>query len=431
MENPINPSTPLRTFDLPFNPKDPTILHLDLNSCFASIEQQANPLLRNKPVAVAAYTSPNGCIIAPSVEAKRLGIKVGMRVRDGKSLCRELIIVPPDPNKYRSVHLKLKALLGDYTDKITPKSIDEFVLDFEGSPVFRKMKITDIAFEIKNRIRDEVGDFLRVSVGIAPNRFLAKTGAGLHKPDGLDVIDKDNFMQTYMGLTLTDLCGIKMNNAVRLNNMGIFTVADFFAADAPLLKAAFGGITGYYWYLRLRGFETDDVVFARRSYGNSYALPKAFSTAEELAPLLQKLVVKMGMRMRKAGYRARGVHVGLLYRDWSWWHHGQVQPETVFDSRDIYKIAMRILGSCPYKKPVHTLSVSCFDLVKCGSLQTVLLDDLVKKENLVTAIDKINERWGNFVITPALMMGTAENVPDRVAFGGIKELEEIVLDNRS
>ncbi len=418
MQNPI---------DLPFNPKPPTILHLDLNSCFASIEQQANPLLRNKPVAVAAYTSPNGCIIAPSVEAKRLGIKVGMRVRDGKSICRELIILPPDPNKYRATHLKMKAILSDYTDRIAPKSIDEFVLDFEGSPIFGRMGIMDIGREIKRRIKEEAGDYLTVSVGIAPNRWLAKTAASLHKPDGLDLVNKDNFMQTYLGLTLSDLCGIKTNNAVRLYNMGIFTVADFYAAPAHLLKAAFGSVVGYYWYLRLKGYEADDVIFARRSYGNSYALPKPFSTPEELAPILQKLVVKMGMRMRKAGYRARGVHVGLLYRDWSYWHHGQVQPETVFDSRDIYKAATKILEHCPYRRPVHTLSVSCFDLVKADHLQTVLLDDLVKKENLVKAVDKINERWGNYVLTPALMLGAGDNVPDRVAFGGIKELEEIIM----
>lgn len=412
--------------NLRFNPKAPTLLHLDLNSCFASVEQQANPLLRGKPVAVAAYTSPNGCIIAPSVEAKKMGIKVGMRVKDGKSIYRQLIIVPPDPNKYRAVHLKLKELLGSYTDKITPKSIDEFVVDLEGAPCF-KTGVMNVAHEIKQRIKTEIGDFLTVSVGIAPNRFLAKTGAGLHKPDGLDEINENNYREIYEKLRLCDLCGIKTNNAVRLNQMNIFSVIDFFEAGAATLKAAFGAVTGYYWYLRLRGYEVDDVVFARKSYGNSYALPMPFCSGEELARILQKLTEKTGMRMRRAGYKARGVHVGVLFRDLGYWHHGQVQPEMVWDSRDIYKTALKILNKCPYKKPIHTLSVACFDLVKQSGLQTYLLDDLVKKENLVKAIDGINERWGNFVITPALMMNTAGYVPDRVAFGGIKELEEIIL----
>src|SRR5579859_6850901 len=111
MENPIN---------VPFNPKHPTVMHIDLNSCFATIEQQANPKLRGKPIAVAAYTTPSGCIVAPSIEAKRFGVKVGTRVKDAKLLCPGIIIVAPDPWKYRSVHIKLKTLLNEYTDKAYP-----------------------------------------------------------------------------------------------------------------------------------------------------------------------------------------------------------------------------------------------------------------------------------------------------------------------
>jgi len=378
-------------------------------------------------VAVAAYTSPNGCIVAPSVEAKRLGVKVGMRVKDGRMLCPDLVVVSPDPNKYRAVHLQLKQLLGSYTDKITPKSIDEFVLDLEGAPAFR-LGMRELGREIKRRIREEIGDWLTVSVGIGPNRFLAKTAAGLKKPDGLEQIDNTNYLQVYTGLALTDLAGIKLNNTVRLNNLGIFTVMDFYLADIPVLKAAFASVLGYYWYLRLHGFEVDDAVFARKSYGNSFSLPRPFSSLEELSPILQKLVEKMGFRMRRAGYRARGVHVGVLYRDWGHWHRGHVQPEVVFDSRDIYKAALRILSGSPYRKPVHTLAVSCFDLVAGAHLQTTLLDDIAKKDNLVRVLDAVNERWGNFVITPAHMLAIpGRYVPDRVAFGGIKELEEIVL----
>lgn len=412
--------------DLPFNPKPSTIMHIDLNSCFATIEQQANPFLRGRPIAVAAYVSPNGCIVAPSIEAKRFGVKVGMRVKDGQMLCPDIIILPPDPNKYRDVHLGLKQVIGSYTDKITPKSIDEFVVNLEGAPAFRK-GIWDVAREIKSRIRSEVGDWLSVSIGIGPNRFLAKTGASLHKPDGLDEICLTTYDSIYKSLGLTDLCGIKAANMIRLNTMGIFTVWDFYQASVTTLKSAFQSILGYYWYMRLHGFEIDDVVFGRHSYGNSYALPKPFHKIQDLAPLLQKLVEKMGARMRKAGYRARGVHVAMLYRDGTHWHHGETQPGIIFDSRDIYRIAMTILLHSPYRKPVHTLAVSCFDLQDGTVLQTTFLDDLIKKESLVTAVDKINERWGHFVITPAHMLGTEDNVPDRIAFGGIKELEEIVI----
>src|SRR3989338_11268157 len=115
-----------------FNSAVSTIMHVDLNSCFATIEQQANPHLRGKPIAVAAYTTGNGCIVAPSVEAKKLGIKVGMGVKDGQAICPKLIVLSPDPDKYRFVHQGLRKILSDYTDKITPKSIDEFVLEIQG-----------------------------------------------------------------------------------------------------------------------------------------------------------------------------------------------------------------------------------------------------------------------------------------------------------
>ncbi len=413
--------------ELSFNPKPSTIMHLDLNSCFATIEQQANPLLRGKPVAVAAYTSPSGCIVAPSVEAKRYGIKVGMRVREGKLLYPGLIVLPPDPWKYRNVHLGLRRILADYTGDLTPKSIDEFVLNLEGFPAFQK-GMCGLAREIKKRIKAEIGDWLTVSVGIAPNRFLAKTGASIHKPDGLDEINKDNYLDVYSKLSLTDLCGIKVRNAVRLNSLGIYSVLDFYQAPYWKLKAAFESVLGYYWYLRLRGWEIDDVVFARRSYGNSFALPRPLVSAEELSPILAKLVEKTGRRFRQAGYKAKGVHLAVGYRDGTFWHKAVGTSRILFDSRDVYKVALMLLSRSPYKKPVRDLAVSVFNLMDSPALQLELFDDLGKKEGLVRAVDKVNARWGDFVITPARMLGTKGAVLDRIAFGGVKELEEFTLD---
>ena len=416
-----------KLINLNFNPKPPTILHLDLNSCFATIEQQANPLLRGKPIAVAAYTTPSGCIIAPSIEAKMLGIKVGMRVKDGRRIYPKLIVLPPDPDKYRSVHLALRRLLQDYTENLTPKSIDEFVLDLEGCPSL-KLGPAAVAKEIKLRIKREIGDWLTVSIGIGPNRFLAKTASSLKKPDGLEEINCENYLDVYSRLRLTDLCGIKSNNLARLNNGGIYTVLEMFKSSVQSLRRAFHSVLGYHWYLRLHGFEIDDVLFARRSYGNSYALPDNRETVEQLTPILMKLCEKAGFRMRQAGYKAGGIHTGLLYRDGAYWHQGRNQPDLLFDSRDIYKAALAILIRSPYKKPVHTLAVSCFNLQKEKGQQLSLMENSEKKENLVSAIDRINERWGSFVLTPAQMVGTKDLMPDRVSFGGIRELTEAVLD---
>lgn len=411
---------------LPFCSKSAVIMHLDLNSCFATIEQQANPKLRNKPVAVAAYASPGGCILAASYDAKRLGVKTGMRVREGRLLCPNLIVLSPDPNKYRTVHHRLKMLLNEYTDVVIPKSIDEFVLDFTRSP-YLKSGMESIAGEVKQRIKSDIGEWLTVSVGIAPNRYLAKIGAGLKKPDGLNVISQSNFLEVYEKLQLTDLTGIKRRNALRLNRLGMYTVLDFYNAQAALLRQAFSSVVGFWWYLRLRGWEIDDVEWGRRSYGNSFALPQPLMTAYELAPILQKLVEKMGFRLRKAGYKARGVHLAISYRNGEFWHHGHSFSEVLFDSRDIYKIAHSLLLSSPLDKTVAILAVSVFNLQRDTVCQLSLFEDLMKKERVVEAVDEINKEWGNFVVTPAHMLGTEKLVPDRIAFGGVKELEEIVI----
>lgn len=425
-----------------FNSSPPLIMHIDLNSCFASVEQQANPLLRGRPVAVAAYTTPSGCIIAPSIEAKKLGIKVGMRVKEGKLVCPSLVVLSPDPWKYRYVHLELKKLLSRYTPEITPKSIDEFVLDFkkgiavsytprnDNNPPCRGSPLKGVALEIKKRIKEEVGDWLTVSIGIAPNRFLAKLASNLHKPDGLDEINEGNHLDCFAGITLTDLPYIKTRNAIRLNSVGIRSVVDFYNAPLWKLKAAFHSINSYYWHLRLHGYEIDDVVFARRSYGNSYALPKAYSNLSDLSPIISKLTEKTGFRLRRAGYTASGVHLAIVYKNGSFWHKGMSLSGEIFESSDLYKKVIRLFCLSPFKLPVGNIFISVYGLKKNTELQLDIFEDVLKKKRLSESIDRINERWGDFIITPArMLLGNKNMVPDRIAFGGVKELEEFTLNN--
>lgn len=409
---------------LKFNSNPSTKMHIDMNSCFASVEQQANPHLREKPIVVAAYATDNSCILAPSVEAKRFGVKTGMRVKEGKVLCPSLVVLPPDPWKYRIVHLKLKKLLKRYSDDVAPKSIDEFVLDFVDYPILKK-GLRIVGEEIRRKIKEEVGDYIRVSIGIAPNRFLAKTAAGLHKPEGLDEVNQFNFREIYSSLKLVDLCGIAERNAARLERVGIKTVLDFYGADFPVLKGAFGSICGYYWYARLRGWEIDNVEFGRKSYGNSYVLPKPLKGLA-LRPLLTKLVERMGARFRRAGYKVRGVHLYLTYEDHSYWHKGVTLGRFVFDSREIYQEMLKLLLTAPLK-PVRKLAVSCFNITKEQTVQLDMFKNVTGQERLIQAIDKTNQRWGEFVLTSARMMKTSKLAPDRIAFGGVKELEEFSL----
>ncbi len=176
--------------NLSINASEPRILHVDLSSCFATLEAQCSPLQRGKPLVVAAYDSPGGCVVAPSIEAKQLGIKTGMSVRDARILCPSVIVRTPHPTLYRDAHMKFRKIFLDYTPDVTPKSIDEAILDFSrvnNQVLFRKSLI-DIGLEIKKRIRAEIGEWVSCNVGIGTNRFLAKTVASLHKPDGLDII---------------------------------------------------------------------------------------------------------------------------------------------------------------------------------------------------------------------------------------------------
>src|SRR5437016_13635840 len=155
---------------LPLNHNAPTIMHVDLNSAFCTIEQQANPLLRGKPMVVAAYNSPNGCVVSPSMEAKRFGIKTGMTVRDARLLYPPVIVKTPDPPKYRSVHMQFASIFRDYSPSVTPKSIDEAVIDFSETFRLYRKSLSEIAQEIKRRMRSEIGEWISCSIGIGTNR---------------------------------------------------------------------------------------------------------------------------------------------------------------------------------------------------------------------------------------------------------------------
>src|SRR5262249_1701420 len=157
-------------------------------------------------------------VIASSYEAKALGIKLGINVREARLLCREVIVLAPDPEKYFDAHRRFKQVLLNYTDAVTPKSIDEFVLDFRGSPAGQRGKsLVEVGHEIKAEVKAALGEYVTVNVGIGPNRFLAKVAAGLHKPDGLDVIGGTTLEDVYSRLSLVDLPGINVRYEARLN----------------------------------------------------------------------------------------------------------------------------------------------------------------------------------------------------------------------
>lgn len=404
-------------------------MHLDLNSCFATVTQQANPLLRGKPLVIAAYNSPKGCVLAASIEAKRYGIKTGMKVMEARLLCPSVLVKTNDPKMVRDVHIRLKRICGEYTPSMVPKSIDELVMDFTPMQHLLKRDLVDIANEIKKRIQQEIGDWMICSIGIAPNRFLAKTGASLHKPDGLDVITDKNIREVYETLKLTDLCGINKRFEARLNSYNIFTPLQFL--DAPLFvlkQQVFKSIVGFYWYKKLRGWETDIYDFMiQKSYGQEYSLGKQTSDRQELSRILLQLCEKMGRRLRAAGRAAKGIHVGIMYNDYTHWHQGKLMGSEMHTTMELYKAAQFIFNQQPIRKIVGKISVSCYDLTSSIKSQMGLFDteESDKFQLVSNVMDEINDRYGEFVITPALMLKMNNTIHDRIAFGSVKELEDL------
>lgn len=401
-------------------------MHIDLNSCFATIEQQANPLLRGKPIVVAAYETPNGCVLAPSIEAKRLGIKTGMRVKEARLLCPDVIVRSSDPEKYRDVHQKFKKIFTDYSDIVVPKSIDEAVIDFRSMERL-KLDLVEIAKEIKQRMKKEIGEWIICSVGISVNRFLAKLAASLHKPDGLDLINHKNIKKIYGAITLLDLNGINLKFQARLNAYGIFTPLDFLNAECETLqKNVFKSVLGRQWYERIRGYEVDDVEFKTKSIGQEYALKEWTSDPRKICPMLMKLCEKMGRRLRRKSFIARGIHVGMIYRDGTYWHRARLTGEQMYTTMELYRNALLIYNQQPEIKAITKISVSCYDLSSNTKAQMTLFDiDVSKQRKTANAMDDINHRYGEFVITPALMMGMKDTILDRVPFGSTKDLEDL------
>ena len=152
--------------------------------------QQTHIQLRGKPLVIAAYTTAGGCILSPSIEAKKLGIKTGMRVGEAKEICPEVIVRESDTELIRDASYKFIKICQDYSPDVTPKSIDEVVMNFAGLEDYWKKSLTEIGREIKKRFRKEIGEWIFCNIGIATNRMLAKLASSLHKPDGLDVINQ-------------------------------------------------------------------------------------------------------------------------------------------------------------------------------------------------------------------------------------------------
>lgn len=421
-----------------YNLARPTVMHIDLNSCFATVEQQARPMLRGRPVVVLNRRTEHTTIVTASYEAKARGVKLGMKFREAKRICPELVGVESDPSKYRYVYHRLMDIMNDYSPHVRMKSIDEGVIDFALSPaVIRERDLVEVGHEIKRRLHEEIGCAMRCNVGIAPNRFLAKMAAGLHKPDGLDVITHENLREVMAELKLQDLTGIAARNERRLNAIGIYTPLEMLDASPEALHEAFHSVCGEQWHQRLRGWEVDDVDYDLKSCGRQYVLETRDMPRDEVALRLHHLVESVGAKLRGQGKSARGVGIytrfhateatlgesnGRWGRRGNYWHETHLAPLPFFSDHAIWRITEQLFRHAP-PGDIREIGVHCYHLHDDNGDQLSLFGDELAREQRVTwAVDEINARYGARTIHSADTLGTDHFVKQKIPFGSTRYL---------
>ncbi|HSX41362.1 MAG TPA: hypothetical protein VLF21_01875 [Candidatus Saccharimonadales bacterium] len=429
----------LNGIDVPISPEPPEVMHIDLNGAFAMTEQQWRPHLRGRPVGVSNRVKVAGTerladysiCITSSYEAKRQGIVIGTRQRDARLIDPSFVMVESDPAKYIHVHRKLKGIFQDYSPTAFMKSIDEGVIDFRGMRQLLKGRpLEDIGREIKQRVREEVGDYMTVNVGIGQNLWLAKVAAGLNKPNGLDVISADNLREVYGSLRLTDLPYIKRRNQVRLNMAGIRTPVDFLRAPYwVLFRQVFGSVLGHHWYFKLRGYETETWQDATRTAGRQYVLEHRTADPEQILALLHKASFKVSRKLRMAGLEARGLALGLRYRaaspDESFysqrWRDRHKWPAPAHRPDELYNRAKWLFEHSPSGEVVTAFDLTAYGLAPIRQEQPALfVDEYTKKSQVQDAIDQLYDRYGELIVASADVAMSKNPMKDKVPFYSTK-----------
>ncbi len=328
-----------------------------------------------------------------------------------------------DPAKYQYVHRQLKAIFQDYSPTAQMKSIDEGVIDFRKmQAILKGRSLEDIGHEIKLRIRQEIGDYMTVNVGIGQNRWLAKLAAGFMKPDGLYTIDRSNLELTYSLLHLTELPYIARRMKVRLNEAGIYTPYELLhTPERVLTKQVFRSINGHHWYLKLRGYETDFET-GIRTVGRSYVLEHRTADPEELAALWFKSAVKIARRLGRNNLAARGLLLYLRYKESPYgWYERKMYHEAVRRGDQLYRRALDLFAQSPPGLEVTAMAMTAYAVEPYRASQLQLYDDQgEKKERLEDAINMLNDRYGELAVMPAGAWASRNPMKDKIPFGTIR-----------
>jgi DNA polymerase-4 len=344
---------PLETKDRPLR-----YLFLDLNSYFASVEQQESPELRGKPVAVVPVEADTSFVIAASYEAKAFGVKTGTQIGLAKEMCPGLICVKGRHPLYSHYH----KLVIERVENVLPVqdvcSIDEMrfrLIGEERTPANAR----ELALRIKKVLREEVGECLTASIGIATNQYLAKVGTELQKPDGLVILQQDDLPHRLHELKLTDFPGINKRMAARLNGAGIFTTEQLCQANKHELLVAFGSVVGERWWYMLRGFDISWDFEQGKTLGHSHVLPPDLRHEQGCREVLQRLLHKAASRLRSQGLWAGGMSIAVTAFSKSWQARTKLPPTQ--DSVTLNEYFMELWEHHDFVKP-RGVSVTFYDL---------------------------------------------------------------------
>ncbi len=416
-------------------------LFLDLNSYFASVEQEKQPHLRNRPVAVVPMMADTTCCIAASYEAKAYGVKTGTQVGEAKRMCPELVLVEGRHELYVEYHRRIVEAVESCVPVSAVCSIDEMACELMGreQPLLAAM---ELARRIKTAIREQVGSTLCCSIGLAPNRYLAKIASDMEKPDGLIALTQDLLPHALLRLTLRDLVGIGKRMERRLNARGVHSMADLLALTPEQLGQAWGSVQGERLWHWLRGEDFHDAELEHaKSVGHQHVLPPEFRTIAGSYAIAHKLLHKAAMRLRMQKLWAAGIALSLYFavpKGASHGEHGSGIPQRTWgaqlrlvecqDSQTLIEglrklWAMRPKGAM-YEKP-FMVSVTLIDLVP-DDLHTLslfsTLDREASRDQLAATMDQLNHKYGTDTLYFASMHLARAAAPTRIAFHTIPDL---------
>jgi DNA polymerase-4 len=382
------------------------IFHIDMDSYFATCEQQANPFLRGKPIAVSGHPDSRTVISAASKEAKKLGVKSAMPIFEARRICPEIIFVPGDFEKYVHITKSIIRIFLSFTDQVEVTSIDEAFMDI--TPVARRYgRSIHVANKIKAELKQQVGDWMTCSIGIAPNKLMAKLASSLKKPDGIMYIPQKDILSVLETIELTDLCGLGRQTEKHLNRIGIKNLEELRQFPLTKLIREFGQ-TGLQLSNMSWGRGSDYVpsyydAYQEKSMGHQITLPKNTLDLEYLNNILLKLCEKTGRRMREAKLAGRVVSVFIRYNNFEGISRQKAVKINVDDGYQIFEIARNILKSFSFKYPVRLIGVSVAQLSPSNQY-ALPFADTKKKQAILRAMDTVNNKHGEFTIQRACLL---------------------------